>query len=474
MPDPDIARNGNSPRIPDLDSGRRLIKAVFDVDVDVDVDADPDANWPSVSGYKLLREIGSGGGGDVFLALRDGTHDLCALKIIQRRITNDSHAKRAWRELDILQQLKLPFVPRVLDYGTHEGRLYFASDYIEGTALDTYCDNRNLSTRERIQLLEKLARLVQQLHEQGISHRDLKPSNVLVDSQGECHIIDFGIASLIANRSGDTVTETGAIIGSPAYMSPEQARGDRRLISTRSEVYALGAMSYKILVGETPHPSSSQAHVILRRVATEPCRTPRSIDPNLPRPLDAVLSASTHLDPSSRLATAFDFAEELRRWLNGVPVQSQSISVFKRLLLAMKRRPALASVTTLAVIALVASIFLGAIAVSNARSAKKIADLKERQDKIILNGISGFTASLEEERYAQAMKFLNILELFRESGLTDEEFLDQLGGARRNLGVTVLEATYDIEDINQTEAAESLNRLLSDLEEAGTHDVSRN
>ncbi len=468
MPDSNGA-NGHPSRIPDIDVGRRFLEALYDVDLDIK----PEPGWPVIPGYRLVRQLGRGGGGNVFLGLRDGSENLCAVKVIHRHVTDESHAKRAWRELDVLQRLKLPFVPRVLDYGIHEGRLYFASDFIEGSALDAHCNELKLPIRDRVEILERLARQVQQLHEQGVSHRDLKPSNVIVDLQGDCHIIDFGIANLVAEEKVDTITETGSILGSPAYMAPEQARGDRRLISTRSDVYTLGAIGYKILTGEPPHASTGQPHVLLRRVASEPARSPRSIDPQLPRPIDAVLINAVEFDPTSRIPTALELADELRRWLDGEPVRSHRINPLAHLWLGMKRRPALAAVTTLAIVALAASIFLGAMAVSNARSAKRITALKEQQDSIILSGIAGLTQSLDEQRFKRAMQYLNALELFRESGLTKEEYLSQLDGTRRNLIEAVLEAAYGIEDLEQSDVAESFDRLVSELSEAGAQDVVR-
>ncbi len=464
-------KNGNaqSMHIPNVNSGRRLLEAVFDVELG----DQPDPGWPVVPGYRMVRELGHGGGGDVYLALRDGSENLCALKIIQRRITDESNAKRAWRELDVLQQLKLPFVPRVLDYGIHEGRLYFASDYIEGLPIDKHCEEQQLAIRARVELLERLARDVQHVHEQGVTHRDLKPSNVIVDLQGNCHIIDFGIANLLADDSGETITETGAIIGSPAYMSPEQARGDRRLISTRSDVYSLAAIGYRLLVGESPYASHGlQPHVLLRRVASEPPRTPRSIDSGVPRALDAILTRAAEYDPSSRLATALDLSEELKRWLTGKPVRSQRMSPLERLWLHMKLRPALSTAVTLATIALLASIFFGATAVSNAQHADHMTELRDDMRDRIFDGIVGFTKSLDDERYNEALRFLRALEQFKGYEMSDEEFVAQLDGARRNLSKSVLEATYGVDDLEVIDAADSFDQLLRDLEEAGASESS--
>ncbi len=338
------------------------------------------AHLPSIRGYSIHRPLGAGGGGDVYLATRDGSDRLLALKLLATRLGSGRAAERAWRELDVLSQLHLAATPRVIDYGLHDGRLFIAAEYVEGLPLDKHCESGDpahspahpltcspapahtsaaqpLSLRDRVSLLARVADAVHSLHERGIIHRDLKPSNILIDGRGDPVIIDLGLAMLTGDDPQATLTLEGTPLGSPAFMAPEQARGERSLISTRTDVYGLGATAYAILTGHTPHAKPSRGtgvppvstsptpsgtsvppvstgspnpegdtpsiHEMIRRVSFEPPREPRELNPALPRPLAAILSKAVAREPGARYPSAASLAADLRRWLNGEPVSAQ-------------------------------------------------------------------------------------------------------------------------------------------------------
>ncbi|MFM9995577.1 MAG: serine/threonine protein kinase [Phycisphaerales bacterium] len=305
---------------------------------------------PRIAGYTLHRLLGRGGGGAVYLATRDGSDRRLALKLLNQRLGEGPAAQRAWRELDVLSQLHLAATPRVIDYGLHDGRLFIATEYVEGLPLDRHCDlggpplgnpplggaapggpslrdgfpsgstdaesergsasegsgasaprahahphatsaspahlpdsspahpttaspphdaqarttplRWTLNLRERAELLARVADAVHALHEHGVIHRDIKPSNVIIDTHGDPVIIDLGLAALIADDVHASLTAEGVPIGSPAFMAPEQARGERSLISTRSDVYGLGAAAYVVLTGHTPHDLSTPSYPV--------------------------------------------------------------------------------------------------------------------------------------------------------------------------------------------------------------------
>ena len=381
----------------------------------VEVPCADDVNLPSIEGYIIDRLLGRGAGGDVYRGFRDGSDRPLAIKVLNARLGDDlgkpgylggQSSSRAWRELDVLTQLRLPALPRVIDHGVHQGRLYIATEYIDGQPLDQYCQaepspipgavassrresipnpgavassrresilnpgavassrresilnpgavasSRREFLRTRVDLLARVADAVHSLHEMGVIHRDIKPSNILVDINGQPIIIDLGIASLLTDDVMETLTAEGAPIGSPAFMSPEQARGSRREISTRSDVYGLGATAYLILTGQTPHEMDVTLHESVRRVAQDEPRDPRELDGSLPRDLAAVLTKAVSREPARRYTSAADFAEDLRRWLAGEPVTATTPGPWRRCTRWIGKHPIITTTAACAVIAL--------------------------------------------------------------------------------------------------------------------------
>ncbi len=272
---------------------------------------------PEIEGYRLVERVGAGGGGEVYRGFREGSENPIAIKVL-RHARSGARQGRAWRELEILSQLRLPSLPRVFDYGLSGGQLFIVTEFVEGQPLDRYTSV--LPLRERVEVLARVADAVQSLHEHGILHRDIKPSNVLIDASGHPVVIDLGIATLLASDVFETLTQDGEPIGTPAFMAPEQARGERERISTRTDIYGLGATAYALLTGTTPHDTRTTLHEAVRRVAQDAPRDPRWLAPEFPRPLAAVLSKAVSQRPEQRYSSAASFAADLRRWLRGEPV----------------------------------------------------------------------------------------------------------------------------------------------------------
>ena len=305
-------------------------------------------NIPFIPGFVIDQTLGRGGGGTVYRGFREGSDRPLAIKILNTRLGAESipfgssgSSGRAWRELDLLTQLRLPALPRVIDHGVHEGRLYIAFEFVEGSTLDEYCSAHGLDLRDRVELLVQVAAAIQSLHEAGVLHRDIKPSNVLVDRAGRPVIIDLGIASLLSGTVMDNLTADGVPLGSPAFMSPEQARGSQQEVSTRSDVYGLGATSYVVLAGQSPHSMDGPLHATVRRVVDDDARDPRTLNPSIPKPLAAVLRKAVERNPARRYATATEFAHELRRWLDGDPVDAMDPSPWRICTRWISRHPLL-------------------------------------------------------------------------------------------------------------------------------------
>ncbi len=308
-----------------------------------------------LEGFILGRMLGEGAGGVVYQGFREGSDRALAIKVLHKRMGRED-GKRAWRELELLASLRLPALPRVIDYGLSDGRLYIAAEFVDGRPLDRYCDGPPmLDRRARVELLARVADAVQSLHEQGVIHRDLKPSNILVDARGEPVIIDLGIATLLSADVMETLTAEGRPIGSPAFMAPEQARGERERISTRSDVYSLGAIAYLILAGQTPHDMNTTLHEAVRRVGMDPARRAREVEPGLARGLAAVLEQAVEGRPECRYASAAELGSDLRRWLRGESVLAAGAGLWSRVARAVARHPLIS--TSVAAAALGGCIF---------------------------------------------------------------------------------------------------------------------
>jgi hypothetical protein len=346
----------------DLSSAQRLLAALGETQ-GIPEEARPTAGDPVMVGpYRLERLLGAGATGDVHVARREGGERRVALKLLHRDAARGQATAHYWREVDLLSQLRLECVPRLLDYGFHDGRAYVVTEHINGEALDAHCSSHDLTREARVRLLADVAAAVQRLHEHGLIHRDIKPSNVLVNTHGQPVIIDLGVASLAACDHATTLTTDGAPIGSPAFMSPEQARGDAAAVSTRSDVYALGATAMFVLTGATPHDlTGASLFDAVRKVGHEPARDPHAIDPTLPRALASVLGKALRERPQDRYATAGDFAADLRRWLAGEPVLAAPPSMWVRLTRAAGRHPL---VTTAAACVMLAVSTLAATTIS--------------------------------------------------------------------------------------------------------------
>ncbi len=298
-------------------------------------------------GYQLIDTLGVGGGGATFLALREGSDRPVALKVLHAHAAPGPTRQRAWRELDLLQETHLPCLPRLLDYGIVGDRLFIATEFVSGQRLDEHARSIPPSRERWIRLAAVLARVAEAVHslnERGIIHRDLKPSNILIANDASPFIIDLGVAALAARSAEETLTADGTPIGTPAFMSPEQARGERDLISIRSDVYALGATACAVMTGKPPHDLEGVSlHEAVRRVGSEPPREARVLEPELPRPLSAIIAKACAPDPRKRYATAAELAEDLRRFARREPVLATRPSVWQRAMRWVGRHPALAT-----------------------------------------------------------------------------------------------------------------------------------
>src|SRR5512143_3066402 len=252
--------------------------------------------------YDIKREIGAGGMATVYLA-RDIRHDRpVALKLLNPELGAVLGVERFLAEIRVTANLQHPNLLPLFDSGEAEGLLYYVMPYVDGESLRARLDReKQLPVDEAIRISIAIANALQYAHSHGVIHRDLKPENILLQ-EGQPVIADFGIALAVSNAGGGRITQTGISLGTPQYMSPEQATGDR-VIDGRTDIYSLGAVLYEMLTGEPPH-TGPTAQAIIARVMTEQPRPVSITRRNVPVHVESAVARALEKLPADRFQTA--------------------------------------------------------------------------------------------------------------------------------------------------------------------------
>jgi serine/threonine protein kinase len=282
--------------------------------------------------YEILEQLPPGGQALVYKAIQKATKRVVALKVLLQGPQISLPAQyRFEREVDLASSLQHPNIVTIYDSGIAKGQYYFAMQYIEGKPLDEYIQTEKLSLRQTMELFNHICSAVAYAHQRGMMHRDLKPGNILVDDEGQPHILDFGLAKL-TDDSEQTSPEAimtsipGRVIGTLAFMSPEQASAQPDSVDVRTDVYSIGVILYKILTGDFPYDVTGMMLAILRTIQeTEPIR-PSKIVPRFHSEIEAILLKALSKDPSYRYQSAAHLAQDIDCWLKGLPVSARSDS----------------------------------------------------------------------------------------------------------------------------------------------------
>jgi WD40 repeat protein/tRNA A-37 threonylcarbamoyl transferase component Bud32 len=313
--------------------------------------AAPDMLAPA--GFTLLEEIGRGAAGVVFKARQNHPDRVVALKFFMAGAHAAEQRARFLAEANAVALLNHPHIVQIHAVGEHGGQPYLCLEYVGGDHLGAKIGGRPQPPREAARLVELLARAIQHAHENGIVHRDLKPANVLLTSEGSPKVTDFGLA-----RFGRAdLTATGAVLGTPAYMSPEQARGDNAAVGPASDVWALGALLYELLTGQAPF-RGVEVLDTLKLVADQEPVPPNRLQPAVPRDLNVICLKCLEKRPERRYAAAAELADDLKRVQEGLPIKARPVGVAERSWRWCRRKPALASAVILATIGAVATLSL--------------------------------------------------------------------------------------------------------------------
>ena len=282
----------------------------------------------SIEGYEILSEVHRGGQGVVYKAVQKTTKRTVALKVLlEGPYASPRQRHRFEREIDLVASLQHRNIVTVYDSGvTRDGRHFFAMEYIHGQALDAYLSDKNLSIDETLRLFQKTCAAVNHAHQHGVIHRDLKPGNIRVDANGEPHVLDFGLAKAGAGGltpDGAPVTVTGEFMGTLAYASPEQTKGDPTLIDIRTDVYSLGVILYEMLTGKYPYQVVGQMADVLRNIAEAEPKRPSTIRRQINDEVETIVLKALAKERERRYQSADTLGCDIEHYLNGQPIDAK-------------------------------------------------------------------------------------------------------------------------------------------------------
>jgi formylglycine-generating enzyme required for sulfatase activity/predicted Ser/Thr protein kinase len=371
------SRKGSSFLTAQLAAPLRAIEALADR-----LESGPGANLPERIGeFRVLERIGAGGMGVVYLAEQEAPRRFVALKVLRADVVSPDALKRFAREAELLARLDHPGIVRVISAGVVEEndsaiggveRPWIAMEHVAGAELLEHATAQALGLRERVRLLERVARTVAYAHAQGIVHRDLKPSNLMVDAQGAPRVLDFGLARLADTGASALHTRSGEVLGTLSWMAPEQAAGNQARVDARADVWSLGAILYELLAGRRAFEARgrSLAECALELADRDPLPLSWS-DPRLAGELEAIVGKCLEKEPAARYADAGELADDLTAWLEHRAVRARPPGSAQKLAKWVKRHRGLAAGLGAAFGALTTGLVVALLALKETRAAQR-------------------------------------------------------------------------------------------------------
>jgi WD40 repeat protein len=328
--------------------------------------------------YRILRLLGEGGMGAVYEALQEHPRRIVALKVIKPGLTNPELLRRFEQESQALGRLQHPGIAQIYEGGTANTGFgpqpWFAMELIRGESLLQYAAAHQLKTSQRLELMAKVCDSVHHAHQRGIIHRDLKPGNILVDESGQPKVLDFGVAR-VTDSDEQTTRQTGLgqLVGTLAYMSPEQVLGDPLELDTRSDIYALGVILYELLAGRLPHSLSGNPLEVIRTIRDENPRPLSSVSRIFQGDIETIVSKALEKDKRRRYASAADLGADIQRYLRDEPIIARPPSTAYQLQKFAHRNKALVGGMAAVLFVLVAGIIASTWEAARARRAEQTA-----------------------------------------------------------------------------------------------------
>ena len=422
-----------------------------------------------IGAYKIVREIGHGGMGTVYLGERDDKQyrQQVAIKLINPGLGGETIRRRFRNEMQILADLNHPNIARLFDGGqTADGVPYLVMEYVEGSPINHYCNDRNLSTEQRLKLFCTVCDAVQYAHQHLVIHRDIKPGNILVTSEGLPKLVDFGIAKLLDNgKSIPDATATVMPFMTPQYASPEQVYG--LSATTATDIYSLGVVLYELLTGRSPYRLKSRVpHELAQAILDQEPQRQR-----LKGDLDNIVLMAMRKEPQRRYASAQQFAEDIHRHLDGLPVRARQDTFSYRAGKFIRRRKLAVAAAALILLTLLVGIITTAWQARVARAERARAERRFNEVRQLANSIvfevHDAIVNLPGSTQARALiveRGLNYLDSLAQDAAGDRGLQRELAAAYEKLGA--VQYTPSVAHLGDLEGALQSHRKAAALREA--------
>ncbi len=410
--------------------------------------------------FELIERLGVGGFGSVWKARDKELDRTVAIKIPRTdRVTREEQEK-FFREARAAAQLRHPNIVSVHEVGRDGDSVYIVSDFVRGVTLGDWLTGQQPTNREAAELCAKIADALHHAHEHGVIHRDLKPANIMIDGAGEPHLTDFGLARREVGEI--TVTMDGQVLGTPAYMSPEQAQGEAHTADRRSDVYSLGVILFQLLTGELPF--RGNARMLLHQVINDESPSPRKLNSTVKKDLETITLKCLEKEPERRYLLARELSEDLRHFLKGEPIHARPIGRAERAVRWIRRNKVVSATTAVAILALVGgsvASFMFALdshrqalmAIAQGKEAieakrqeaieRKNAEARQREAETVTAFFVGSFAKANPSGYSHALTIADVLDQaekdakkkFSDQPLTQASLLLAIGDARSGFGL---------------------------------------